>query len=264
MKVENISDMDTLIKKLNSFSNSFIYRGHADADWNLQTTLERVCGVKFSRDFAEKCENHALEQFQSRFHLYDQENIQPNCLLEWLSIMQHYGVPTRLLDFTTSPFVALYFALEAYDMTKRPDLSVVAINYSQVMDISLRLISEQDNSFSENRDSIYGKQNEVFVETVDRFNRKILWITEPQRLNARIDRQAGCFLIAGDKGISIESLINATDYETVEAVTMIISSSLVESIFALLRKVNISGKSIYGDLNGLAKSIMLEIKVYAA
>ena len=42
--------------------------------------------------------------------------------LEWLALMQHYGTPTRLLDFTRSPYVACYFALEELPRTD-PDKS---------------------------------------------------------------------------------------------------------------------------------------------
>ncbi len=185
-------------------------------------------------------------------------------MLEWLAVMQHYGVPTRLLDFTTSPYAALYFGLETYNIVQRPKISLYCINYSQLMDVSLKLISDEDNDFNETRSSIIGKKDQIFEDTVDRFNRGILWVTEPQRLNKRIDRQAGCFLVPGDKGTGIEELLNDEKYSTVHVIKYEISDKLIEGIFTLLRKMNISGKSIYGDLTGLAKSISLDLKVYAA
>ena len=112
MKTIHLDDTDALLKEFNSLGNSYMYRGHSDSAWQLRTTLERSCGGKFSREFANTCEHYSVEQFKSKFHLYDRENAKPESLLEWLSLMQHYGVPTRLLDFTTSPYVALYFALE--------------------------------------------------------------------------------------------------------------------------------------------------------
>jgi len=198
------------------------------------------------------------------WRLYDKENIQPHTMLEWLSVMQHYGVPTRLLDFTTSPYAALYFGLETYNIVGRPKIALYCINYSQLMDASLKLISNKDNDFNETRNSIIGKQDQIFEDTVNRFNREILWVTEPQRLNKRIDRQAGCFIVPGNNGTGIEELLNDKKYSAVHAVKYEISDKIIESIFVLLRKMNISGKSIYGDLRGLAKSISLDIKVYAA
>lgn len=264
MEIIEINQTEDLIKGINDLPNSYIFRGQPDSLWHLQTTLERACGNKFNRDFANKCEKYSIEQFSARFHLYDKENIQPHSMLEWLSVMQHYGVPTRLLDFTTNPYAALYFGLETYNIVERPKIALYCINYSQLMDVSLKLISNEDNAFNETRNSIIGKQDQVFEDTVDRFNREILWVTEPQRLNKRIDRQAGCFLVPGDKGTGIEELLNDKKYSTVHVVKYEISDRLIEGIFTLLRKMNISGKSIYGDLTGLAKSISLNFKVYAA
>lgn len=264
MRDIHIDDSDTLLKEFNSLGNSYMYRGHSSSTWQLRTTLERCCGKKFSREFADKCEFYSLGQFKSKFHLYDKENAKPESLLEWLSLMQHYGVPTRLLDFTTSPYVALYFALEAYDLTARPDMAVYATNYSELMDVSLSLIAAEDNKFSETRQSINGRQDDIFAETIDRFNREILWVTEPQRLNARIDRQSGCFLVSGSKGLSVEDLLQSPKYASVDTRKYIISGGMFEHVFPLLRKMNVSGKSIYGDLFGLARSLALEFKIYAA
>lgn len=259
-----ISSEEELVSSINQLPNPFIYRGQSDAGWLLETTLERGCGAKYSQDFAEKYEGYALDQFSSRFHLYDKENIQPNSLLEWLAIMQHYGVPTRLLDFTTSPYAALYFALESYDMVSRPDIALYCINYTELMDKTLEIIKKEDNKFKETRQSINGRQDEIFKEYVDRFNRNVLWVTEPQRLNARIDKQSGSFLVSGNKGRRINEIISDTEYEEVTIKKIIFPGSKIESIFALLRKMNISGKSIYGDLMGLSRSLTLELKIYSS
>jgi hypothetical protein len=53
-----------------------------------------------------------LEQFKSNAHLYLTTLPRTFKNLEWLSLMQHYGTPTRMLDFTFSPYVAAYFAFE--------------------------------------------------------------------------------------------------------------------------------------------------------
>jgi hypothetical protein len=88
--------------------------------------------------------------------------------------------------------------------------------------------------------------------------------TEPQKLNARIDRQSGCFLLSGNKGGSVEKLICDNRYDSVDAKKYLIPGSLFESLFALLRKMNVSGKSIYGDLSGLARSLALDLKIYGS
>ncbi|MGZ5222345.1 MAG: FRG domain-containing protein, partial [Chitinophagaceae bacterium] len=129
-----------LFEHLNTLPNNFIYRGHADAKWSLASSLERVIGGAWSFEKAKKFEEFSLLNFKPKFHLYDHENIQPNSKLAWLSIMQHYGVPTRLLDFTESPYVALYFALEAYQPQSKADLAVFALDYSAIMVYSIQHI----------------------------------------------------------------------------------------------------------------------------
>ena len=132
----------------------------------------------------------------------------------------------------------------------RPDMAVYAVNYSELMDVSLSLIAAEDNKFSESRQTIIGRQDRIFEDTIDRFNRDILWVTEPQKLNARIDRQSGCFLVSGNKGLSVEELVQHAKYASVDKRKYIISGDMFEHAFALLRKMNVSGKSIYGDLSG--------------
>ncbi len=252
-----------LIEQLNKLPNNFLYRGHANAEWRLQSSLERLIGEKWSAEKARDFEDFSLAQFRSKFHLYDHENVKPESKLAWLSIMQHYGVPTRLLDFTESPYVALYFALEAYNPQIRSDFAIFALDYTAIMEASIDYIKAKDGGFRESRASIYEKQDVVFDNVVDRFAYDIAWIAEPNQLNARLDRQAGSFLLSGNRGLRIHDVLDSDLYSEINVFKYIITHELYTGLFALLRKMNITSKSLYGDLDGLARSIRMQMQVYS-
>src|ERR1035438_2898982 len=100
-KINSIAD---LLKKLPTVcgpERTVWYRGHADHTWHLEPSLARL----------KKLESEAqlIKQFkQNAFQFLDKA---PETEWEWIFLMQHYGVPTRLLDWTESALVALYFAL---------------------------------------------------------------------------------------------------------------------------------------------------------
>lgn len=258
-----ISSSEQLIFALNSLPNNYIYRGHADSRWKLESTLERTIGSNWSNAIARKFEEHYLNLFKSKYHIYNENEHEPKSKLAWLSVMQHYGAPTRLIDFTESPYIALYFALEAYDPQSKNDLAIYALDYNAIMDSSLEFISNKDASFRKERGDIVGMQDQLFDDVVDRFSYEIVWVTEPLELNARIDRQAGTFLISGDKEQRIEDLLSLNIYKNAPVLKYCISHDIYENIYALLRKMNINAKSIYGDLSGLAKSIKMDMQVHA-
>lgn len=258
-----ITSLEDLIQSLNKLPNNFIYRGHADADWRLESSLERIIGKTWSADKARKFEDFSLKQFRPKFHLYDRHNTVPNSKLAWLAIMQHHGVPTRLLDFSESPYVALYFALEAYQPQNEKDFAVIAIDYSSLLDQSLKEIQKKDGGFNETRSTLTEKQDTVFEEIVDRFSYDIAWIAEPDVLNARLDRQAGSFLLSGNREKRIEEILVSATYEGVSMWKFRVDHRLYSAAFALLRKMNINSKSLYGDVDGLARMIRMQMQVYS-
>lgn len=91
--------------------SQWIFRGQRDANWGLQTKLERVCRRFGSAKYLE-AEQHILRQFQRRLHHYRSDVPALDDTLEWFALMQHHGALTRLLDWTKSPYVAAYFAIE--------------------------------------------------------------------------------------------------------------------------------------------------------
>ncbi len=263
MKTVRIRSIRHLIGALNGQPNQCVYRGQADADWLLESGLERLLRANWSPQNAKRMEEYSINLFRSKFHLYDRQNATPASKLAWLSIMQHHGVPTRLLDFTESPYVALYFAIEAYDPAGRRDLAVFAIDYSALMEQSIAFIAERDPGFRETRQSVHEKQDQIFDEVVDANAYDVAWVAEPRVFNSRLDRQAGSFLITGNRGMRIEDLLNSPPYANVGITKYRIPAQFYTALFALLRKMNITSKSLYGDLDGLARWIGLEMRAYS-
>jgi FRG domain-containing protein len=91
------------------------FRGHADATWPLSPGLYRMTGASgIGADYYSEAQ--LLESFKLRAPRYLERP--PQSDWEWLFIMQHYGLPTRLLDWTESALVALYFAVRDNDETR--------------------------------------------------------------------------------------------------------------------------------------------------
>lgn len=83
---------------------SWVFRGQLDSEWPLKTSLERKYGAN---RITSKEEVNAIFEFMNKARMH----LNFDCsLLDALAAMQHYGVATRMLDFTRSFFVALYFA----------------------------------------------------------------------------------------------------------------------------------------------------------
>lgn len=87
---------------------TWIFRGHADSRFKLIPSVGRDTHTAKTRD---KYESSLFNTFR-REAIGHLENTPKNDW-EWLSIAQHHGLPTRLLDWTANPLVAIYFAVQA-------------------------------------------------------------------------------------------------------------------------------------------------------
>lgn len=92
---------DTWDENLERYRSPFVYRGLSDISYELISSLIRLGGPY------QTLERHLLRNFIK----YAQRTAVPNeSLWNWLAIAQHHGLPTRLIDWTYSPLVALHFA----------------------------------------------------------------------------------------------------------------------------------------------------------
>ena len=104
IQVNSVSEFIEKIVQLDKEEGTEIfYRGHADRDWELLPSIFRTPnGVE---------KEHLL--FRDMVAHEPQSFSECKSALDYLVQMQHYGLPTRLLDMTTNPLVALYFACQS-------------------------------------------------------------------------------------------------------------------------------------------------------
>jgi hypothetical protein len=224
----------------------WIFRGHASPDRLLKPSLERAAEKKRSTSWA-ALELMLLWEFQAKAPLHaERHRLPPSSVrLDWLALMQHYGVPTRLLDFTYSPYVALYFALRNFNQRnarKKADyVYVLAINGQLLMERArLRslaadrneearktrikggqasapnLVSLNPDSFATDRDEVQWNRKssaKLISAAIDPgsdrralFNREgFVAIAQPTVQNPRLSCQQGVFLVNGAEKQSLHA-----------------------------------------------------------
>ncbi len=111
----------------------YMFRGHADARWRLQSTLDRLLPVLRESD-SEAVERELVEQFvksalPSLAEIYDMDDTAKRV------IARHHGLPSSLIDFTMSPFVAAFFACHdtIHDSPSAPErIAIWALNRASI------------------------------------------------------------------------------------------------------------------------------------
>lgn len=95
--------------------NRYAFRGHSNADWKLMATFDRKYGgLPF--DERQKLENFLIEDFKDLCITWDgKEKFQNYSQIQLRTVGQHYGLPTRLLDWTFSLYIAAFFAFSDMD-----------------------------------------------------------------------------------------------------------------------------------------------------
>lgn len=117
--IEKLSDARDLIAEINRYADSndlaVFWRGQADYRWGLHSSLSRSLAAVtvLNDDLLNRVEDVVLNEAEE--WVADLSSNPYKRPLSRLAYLQHHGIPTRLIDFTRDPSIALFFAAETHD-----------------------------------------------------------------------------------------------------------------------------------------------------
>jgi len=252
---------------LSSLNSNWIFRGQADYSWKLQSSIDRVdlnVDLKFKR---KKYEEFYIRDFKRNPQLYSSK-YSVHSDFQILSTLQHYGIPTRLLDFSRSQYVAMFFAI----IDSYTDCSIYAINYLELASSTLHLfrLVYDDGSidFKAFREGGSVSEDSIFQNLVlGKNQRRFVEIVQPFFTFDRMQQQRGCFLCQGDINSDFETNLKA-NHEILKNMPKCspyfkikIKQEWKEEIIRDLERMNITSASLFPGLEGYLKSLKNKFEI---
>ena len=190
---------------------AWVFRGHSNAGYQLIPSVGRLRHTSRSYD---KVEASLLAMFRrgAVIHLATQ----PRNNWEWLALAQHHGLPTRLLDWTKNPLVALYFACRE---NKSQDAAIYFANSLPTADLS--------------------KNTDPFDVSEDK-----MWI--PAHMTDRLAAQNGVFSIHANPMVPLTKGVFHR---------VIIKTENKREILSTLSRYGVHSGSLFPGLDGVSKYI---------
>jgi hypothetical protein len=233
---------DTWNEELQRFRARAAFRGHARAGRRLDTSLTAVGG-----DIARK-ERHLLRNFRKYAH---RTFTGGDDVWNWLSLAQHHGLPTRLLDWTYSPYVALHFVtanVEAFDVGGEMWIVDFA-RANSLLPTPLQALLQREGS-----DVFTAEMLTAIAPTLEAFDAlaedTFVLFLEPPSLDDRIVNQAALFSVMSSPLAGLDAWLA----EHADAWRRIaIPASLKWEIRDKLDQLNVTERVLFPGLDGLTR-----------
>lgn len=233
---------DTWDPKINRYRSPYVYRGLWDKGYTLKTSLMRI-GENYP-----KLEPHLLRNF--RKYAKGTSAHTGESAWNWLALAQHHGLPTRLLDWTYSPYVALHFATANLDCFHE-DAAIWCVNYIKTTEYLPEKL----------RDAIRKEGSNVFTPEVLEPVAPNLWslsefqeepfvlFLEPPSIDERIIHQYALFSLMST---SDSMLCDWLNQHPELYFRIIIPAKLKWEVRDKLDQVNITERVLFPGLTGLS------------
>ncbi len=214
---------------------TYVYRGHGNSKWKLEPTIDRL--IKYPT--SPRRETH-LERFKfatrgrrgSNPIKIDHEN-------DWWALGQHHGLATPLLDWTESPFVALFFGANAAKKEKSDFYSVFAIAQSSI---------DKVNTYICNNEAI---------PLINNHKQTIKIVRPLSDENMRLVSQRGLFT-RGPNNVDVESWVAKhspalTEGRNIHLLKINIPNKDVDECLRYLNRMNINHLTLFPDVPGASE-----------
>jgi hypothetical protein len=229
--------------------SNWAFRGERDERWPLYSSLSRYLqNFGVARDAWPEQEGRILRIFKRKAHQFLDKPPGPDDDFQWMALMQHHGAPTRLIDFTWSPYVAAFFALER----TLADGVVWAMNPARI-----------DSSRAIKPERMDPREKGHFARYFLKGNHRFIWMGEPHTMNRRLIAQSGTFAVPGVLDMPIEDILRDADPENILA-KIVLTNPVREVGMRELYRMNITYSTLFPDLDGLAKSMGYELEFHWA
>ena len=228
-------------QELGRYRSDFAFRGEAASDDELVTSLAQLGG-----DFA-AVEQHLLRNFRRYAR---REAVPEDTVWNWLTVGKHHGLPTRLLDWSHSPYVALHFATVDADETDRDGVvwmvDYVAAHRLLPQPLRALLASEGSNVFTvEMLGDVAGT-----LADLDRLAEEaMLLFFEPPALDERIVNQYALFSLMSSPSATLDRWLDAHPELTRR---IAIPAGLKPEVRDKLDQANVKERVLFPGLDGLS------------
>jgi len=218
---ENI--LKDLFKTEKPQKGRFIFRGQSNADWALISSFDRIysdkkLSKKLLDNFKKEYQNTTLSSNDSQ--VIDDESL--------LALGQHYGLPTRLLDWTDSHYIAAFFAFSSCLNSEHQFIAVWALDAVS---------------------PIWNEEDGVKIVMDQKFS------------NARIRNQNGLFTLLKTPSNSLNQYASSFDLASPALIRLILPTSEAKKVLIDLDFMGISFSKVYPDIEGAVKSAISKCSI---
>lgn len=247
----------------------------ADSSTVLKSSLDKALeSSDRAKDEYPDVERYLIREFKRRFHHFSNWAAPADDHLQWLATMQHYGAPTRLLDWTYSFFVAAFFALNRIEYKSNasgrsmPTKYLFAVRPYPLLDSAVATIRrrcpKKDKGLlngPHSRDPLKQfdtprstrKFGALVLSNLGRF----VYPVTPYHLNDRLSAQQGTFMASGDVRISFQDNMNEgyTPDSKFQILPLRFSPEERRTAMSELNRMNINQGTLFPGLQGFAESL---------
>lgn len=233
-------------KKIGRNRDLYVYRGLPDVNYKLVTTLQRCCKSK-----KKEIEKSLYDNFAKYAELED-ATIR-NSVWRCMILGQHHGLPTRLLDWSKSPLIALHFATTEDDMDNldRRDCVVWRLDVEKLhAKLPYKYLTEMEQAGQHifSVDMLQATCDNLNGYDADMGN-KYMVIMEPPTMDERMMNQYSFFSVVPSDVNQVEEIL---EHNTDAVVKYVISKNLRWEIRDFLDQANVSERIVYPGLGGIA------------